>query len=78
MAQALRAATEGEIARGEVGRLIGMSERTGRSVLRGLPEEGVMAPTAERAPPGSDSRTTPPITYSPPTSSEILFATEPF
>jgi hypothetical protein len=42
------AAVEGEIARGEVARLIGMSERTGREVLRGLLEEGLLVSPSER------------------------------
>jgi Fic family protein len=44
------AAIEGEIARGEVARLIGMSERTGRDVLRGLLNEGLLVTTSERGP----------------------------
>jgi len=51
VAKVLRAAAiEGEIARGEVARLIGMSERTGRDVLRGLLEEGLLVATSERGP----------------------------
>lgn len=51
VAKVLRAtATEGEITRGEVTRLIGMSERTGRDVLRGLLEEGLLVSTSERGP----------------------------
>lgn len=42
------AAIEGEFARGEVARLIGMSERTGRDVLRGLLDEGLLVATSER------------------------------
>lgn len=44
------AAVEGNIARGEVARLIGMSERTGRDVLRGLLDEGLLVTTSERGP----------------------------
>lgn len=44
------AAVEGEIARGEVARLIGMSERTGRDVLRGLLDEGLLVATSEKGP----------------------------
>lgn len=44
------AAVEGELARGEVARLIGMSERTGRDVLRGLLEEGLLVSNSERGP----------------------------
>jgi hypothetical protein len=51
VAAVLRAAAiEGEIPRGEVARLIGMSERTGRDVLRGLLEEGLLVSTSERGP----------------------------
>lgn len=51
VAVVLRAvAVEGEIARGEVARLIGMSERTGRDVLRGLLDEGMLVSTSERGP----------------------------
>jgi hypothetical protein len=51
MATVLRAAAiEGEIARGEVARLIGMSERTGRDVLRELLKEGLLTSTSERGP----------------------------
>jgi hypothetical protein len=43
VAKVLRAATvEEENARGEVARLIGMSERTGRDVLSGLLDEGLL------------------------------------
>lgn len=49
--EVLRAAVvEGEITRGEVARLIGMSERTGRDVLRGLLDEGLLVATSERGP----------------------------
>jgi hypothetical protein len=44
------AAVEGEMPRGEVARLIGMSERTGRDVLRGLLEEGLLVSPSERGP----------------------------
>jgi Fic family protein len=51
VAEVLRAAAiEGEIARGEVARLIGMSERTGRDILRGLLNEGLLVTTSERGP----------------------------
>lgn len=51
VAAVLRAAAiEGEITRGEVARLIGMSERTGRDVLRGLLHEGLLVATSERGP----------------------------
>lgn len=51
IAAVLRAAAiEGEIARGEVAHLIGMSERTGRDVLRGLLDEGLLATSSERGP----------------------------
>ncbi len=51
VASVLRAAAiEGQIARGEVARLIGMSERTGRDVLRGLLGEGLLVTTSERGP----------------------------
>jgi len=51
VANVLRAAAiNGEIARGEVARLIGMSERTGRDVLRGLLDEGLLVATSERGP----------------------------
>lgn len=51
VAAVLRAAAmEGEIARGEVARLIGMSERTGRDVLRGLLQEGLLVSASERGP----------------------------
>lgn len=42
------AAVEGEITRGEVARLIGMSERTGRDVIRRLLEEGLLVSKSER------------------------------
>lgn len=44
------AAIQGEIVRGEVARLIGMSERTGRDVLRGLLDEGLLVATSEKGP----------------------------
>jgi len=44
------AAVGGQIGRGEVARLIGMSERTGRGVLRGLLEEGLLVSNSERGP----------------------------
>jgi hypothetical protein len=51
VAEVLRAAAiEGGIARGKVARLIGMSERTGRDVLRGLLNEGLLVTTSERGP----------------------------
>lgn len=50
MAVLRAAAVEGEIARGEVARLIGMSERTGRDVLRGLLKEGLLVSKSERGP----------------------------
>jgi Fic family protein len=51
VAEVLRAAAiEGEITRGEVARLIGMSERTGRDVLRRLLNEGLLVTTSERGP----------------------------
>lgn len=43
-------AMEGEIARGEVARLIGMSERTGRDVLKSLLDEGLLVSNSERGP----------------------------
>src|SRR5258708_11905662 len=42
------AAIHGEIARGEVIRLIGMSERSGRDILRGLLNEGLLASDSPR------------------------------
>ena len=51
VAAALRAAAvEGELARGELPLLIGMSERIGRDVLRGLLEEGLLVSPAETGP----------------------------
>jgi DNA-binding IclR family transcriptional regulator len=43
-------ATIGEIARGEVFRIIGMSERTGRDILKSLLEEGLLVSDSERGP----------------------------
>lgn len=43
-------AIEGEIARGEVFRLIGMSERSGRDILSGLLEEGLLISDSPRGP----------------------------
>lgn len=43
-------AIEGEIARGEVFRLIGMSERSGRDTLSGLLEEGLLISDSPRGP----------------------------
>jgi len=43
-------AIEGEIARGEVFRLIGMSERSGRDILSGLLQEGLLLSDSARGP----------------------------
>jgi DNA-binding IclR family transcriptional regulator len=46
----MQAAIEGEITRGEVARLVGMSERTGRDALKGLLEERLLVSSSERGP----------------------------
>jgi hypothetical protein len=43
-------AIKGEIARGEVFRLIGMSERSGRDILNNLLEEGLVVSDSARGP----------------------------
>jgi Fic family protein len=43
-------ATEGEVGRGRVFEIIGMSERTGRDVMKSLLEEGLLVSDSERGP----------------------------
>lgn len=45
-----RVATLGEIPRGEVFKVIGMSERTGRTILRNLLDEGLLTSKSEKSP----------------------------
>ena len=44
------AAINGEISRGEVSRLVGMSERLGRDILNSLLEEGLLLSDSARGP----------------------------
>jgi len=43
-------AIKGEISRGEASNIIGMSERTGRNILKDLLEEGLLVSSADREP----------------------------
>ncbi|MFY9622591.1 MAG: Fic family protein [Pyrinomonadaceae bacterium] len=45
-----RTAIEGEISRGEVGKLVGVSERLGRDILNNLLEEGLLFSDSSRGP----------------------------